>query len=319
LNDLIGEAKEVSRVINEAHESIERANTITRATASQSVPSVQSQDQDLFSFDDIPAPAKQPELPPPSSISHNFSSNSIPDRNATTSQDFSEASSVPQPQLSTSRDLSGSSSLIDTDELEDNIASPSSNPQQSFQAQQQKQQPPYQQQQQHQQPLQQFMPYQQPKQPPISTPQYSFNLSAYNDKPATMHERNVSTASGFDFSVPMGGGPSFALSSGSIDLHSGPSGSMYDIASATSTEDLGKLKQQVKDAEEIARQAEESRRQSMAEANEMRRLADEAEAESRQAAAAASDPKGKRKSKSGFWGGGKNKKEAVSCVCASCI
>jgi len=70
-------------------------------------------------------------------------------------------------------------------------------------------------------------------------------------------------------------------------------------------ESIGALKEKLKEAESIARDAEESRRQVVAQTEELRRIADEAEAKSRQHA---DIPEGGKKKK--FLGRGK-KKDAV--------
>jgi len=149
-------------------------------------------------------------------------------------------------------------------------------------------------------------------------PQPATSNDAYGATAAT-HNRTASAISAFSFEGdgPMGGtpsyggppGPSYAFSSGSADVNTGTES--YDdygasMAAAPTLQEVEELKAKAKEADQIARDAEESRRQLSAQVDELRRVADEAEAESRKHAT------GGEVKKKGFMGRGK-RKEAVSC------
>lgn len=116
----------------------------------------------------------------------------------------------------------------------------------------------------------------------------------------------------------MGGGPTplptdTSLSSGipsyTLSMPSAVDASGDNRAAIRNIEEM---KQKLKEAESIARDAEEARRQVAAQTNELRRVADEAEKRARENAVPAEDGKGKKggKPRSGFLGRGK-KKDAV--------
>lgn len=131
------------------------------------------------------------------------------------------------------------------------------------------------------------------------------------------HQRTASAVSvGFDSEAIMGGAPGPLPSPSTFDAPQGPAASVGTYGASDSdptptVENVAELKRKAKEAEDLARDAEESRRQVMAQVDELRRVADEAESNSRKAL---EEGDGKRK---GFRGRGK-KKEAVSCIVCAC-
>jgi len=116
------------------------------------------------------------------------------------------------------------------------------------------------------------------------------------------HERNVSNMSGFG--EVMGTGPGLG------DLQTvGEASSAYggEIPSSPSMAEVELMKSKSKEADDVAKDAEESRRQLAAQLEEMRRLADEAEIKSREASAKPVKKKGFMKR-----GGKQQQKDAVS-------
>jgi hypothetical protein len=152
--------------------------------------------------------------------------------------------------------------------------------------------------------------------PPVSTFSYSANAeptpstNMYNGGGYTGgHNRDVS---GNDFGEVMGSGSGFQIPAPSSIPQYGSSGygssigapSTYDsIPQATSLKEVEDLKSKSKEADDLARDAEASRKQLVAQLEELRRLADEAESKVR----AASDKPVKKK---GILGrGGPQKKD----------
>lgn len=128
------------------------------------------------------------------------------------------------------------------------------------------------------------------------------------------HHRIESTGSGYmDGEGIMGGGPTplpAEHSTATVPQYSyggAPTGG-YDHGSAM--QNIDELKAKLKEAESVARDAEESRRQLTAQAAELRRVADEAEVKARQSAPPA-DGKKKPSSMKGLLGRGKKKHDAV--------
>ena len=117
------------------------------------------------------------------------------------------------------------------------------------------------------------------------------------------HKRN-NTFEAFNDGVVMGGTSNPSSFTGAPS--SGDGGGQYDPPkSVMSNEEIDELKSKSREADNVARDAEETRRQLVAQADELRRVADEAEKKSRDHAKTMS---GKKK---GLLGRGK-KKEAVS-------
>jgi hypothetical protein len=126
----------------------------------------------------------------------------------------------------------------------------------------------------------------------------------YNGGGYDSHERNISSSG---FGEVMGG---------NVDLSSLARGTeeaiknvtSYDgIAHISSIEELEVLKSKSKEADDVANSAEESRRQLLAQMEELRRVADEAEKRSREASA-------KPQKKKGLFKGGQVKKDAVCLI-----
>lgn len=112
----------------------------------------------------------------------------------------------------------------------------------------------------------------------------------------------------------MGGGPTPLPSESTT--YGVPSGGQAYGGSGSSMERVESLKRQLKEAEDIARDAEASSKQLNAAASELRRLADEAEVKARQFASQQAEPK-----KKGFLRGSKKKLQIdavgtrVFCAC----
>lgn len=130
-------------------------------------------------------------------------------------------------------------------------------------------------------------------------------------------DRGFSTGSNFGFGpdAVMGAGslptpgPSFAFSAAESHDRVAGSESFDDvIRSVASVGEIDAMKMKAKEAEDIARDAEESSRQALAQVNELRRLADEAEKEARKHSAEEED--GKKKKKGWGRGGAKKKTDA---------
>jgi hypothetical protein len=142
-----------------------------------------------------------------------------------------------------------------------------------------------------------------PSQQPMGTDSYDYSaptpaLGMYG---APTHQRTASAVSvGFDSEAIMGG-----AYEPNKEVHAPESYGSYDNSSTPTVENIAELQRKAKEAGDLARDAEESRRQVMAQVNELRRVADEAEEKARTQQTGAD---GKRK---GFMGRGK-KKEAVS-------
>lgn len=115
------------------------------------------------------------------------------------------------------------------------------------------------------------------------------------------HERNLS-----GFGEVMGSGPGQGLSDLPPVGETLSYGGGTDISGSFSMAEVEVLKTRSKEADDVARDANESLRQLTAQLDEMRRLADEAESKSREAAAKPVKKKGLLKR------GGAQKKDAVS-------
>jgi len=126
------------------------------------------------------------------------------------------------------------------------------------------------------------------------------------------HHRIESTGSGYaegegimgGAPTPLPSDPGPTFSSIQHQLPAGDASGQVG-ASPPSMESIATLKEKLKEAEDVARDAEESRRQIAAQTDELRRVADEADAKSR---THLSQPESKKK---GFLGRGKHKKDAV--------
>jgi hypothetical protein len=141
---------------------------------------------------------------------------------------------------------------------------------------------------------------------PGPAPGESYEFAPHGSTPS--HQRTMSAVSvGFDSEAIMGGAPA-PLPTGPVE----PSHyDQNDDGPTPTVENIGELKRKAKEAEDLARDAEESRRQVMAQVNELRRVSDEAEVLARQHA---TDGEVKKK---GFMGRGK-KKDAV-CLLSSVV
>jgi hypothetical protein len=160
--------------------------------------------------------------------------------------------------------------------------------------------------------------------PEAVTPSRQEPLNAYGNnfgqpsRPGALlnADRGYSTGSNFGFGPDaiMGAGtlptpgPSFAFSAAESQDRAPGSGSFDDvIMSVPSVGEVDAMKMKAKEAADIARDAEESSRQALAQVNELRRLADEAEKEARKHSTE-DDGKKKKKGFLGRSGGGKGKK-----------
>ena len=132
--------------------------------------------------------------------------------------------------------------------------------------------------------------------------------SADNNTYGMGHQRN-NTFGGFGDGSVMGGTSNPASFA---NAPSGGDGAYEPPKSVMSNEEIDELKSRSREADNVARDAEETRRQLVAQADELRRVADEAEKKSRDHIKATS---GKKK---GFMGRGK-KKEAVCQCCLKCV
>jgi hypothetical protein len=120
------------------------------------------------------------------------------------------------------------------------------------------------------------------------------------------HQRVVSEA-GFDSESIMGGIPTPLP----MEAAEPPNYHGQNEGGPTPTnEDISELKRKAKDAEDLANDAEESRRQVMAQVDELRKVSDAAEAVARQNASSPPD----KKTRKGFMGRGK-KKDVVCLMC----
>lgn len=142
------------------------------------------------------------------------------------------------------------------------------------------------------------------------TPTYSYNPAPVPAAPGMFdgggynpgHNRDISNTSGFG--EVMGSGPGIGQSLSVVGENSAYGGK---ILASPSMGEVEVLKSRSREADEVARDAEESRRQLSASLEEIRRLADEAEEKSRQASAAPVKKKGFLRG-----GGGKTvKKDSV--------
>ena len=135
-------------------------------------------------------------------------------------------------------------------------------------------------------------------------------------EPSNAHKRVESSASAFGDDFIMGAGslpPSnlaFGASTGAGGHNNNDDNEDHDhmimgspsLGSVKSMQEINELKMKAKEAEDVARDAQENSRQKSAQVNELRRLADEANAEARRLADAGKDDKKKK----GFMG--RNKK-----------
>eukprot|EP00977_Amphora_coffeiformis_P011031 scaffold2633_cov156-Amphora_coffeaeformis.AAC.11 len=141
--------------------------------------------------------------------------------------------------------------------------------------------------------------------PPTSMNYYHQQPQQHYGNPNS-HKRVESTASAFgdDFIMGAGGGMFSAAPADNHDdddhdhmIMGSPS-----LSTIKSVPEINELKMKAKEAEDVARDAQENSRQKMAQVNELRRLADEANAEARRFADTGKDEKKKK----GFMG--RNKK-----------
>jgi hypothetical protein len=136
------------------------------------------------------------------------------------------------------------------------------------------------------------------------------------NSPSHLRTTSSASAGAFDSEAIMGGAPTpLPTEAAEPPSYGGPAetSSYYgqDKGGPTPTnENIAELKRKAKEAEDLASDAEESRRQVMAQVNELRRVSDEAEALSRQNATSPTAGKPKK----GFLGRGKNKKDIVSLM-----
>jgi len=123
---------------------------------------------------------------------------------------------------------------------------------------------------------------------------------------SNMHKRIESTASAFgdDFIMGAGGGmfSTAPADSHNDDDHDHTIMGSPSLGTVKSVPEINELKMKAKEAEDVARDAQENSRQKMAQVDELRRLADEANAEARRFADTGKDEKKKK----GFMG--RNKK-----------
>ena len=143
--------------------------------------------------------------------------------------------------------------------------------------------------------------YQQPPPPAAAAstaaPVDMFGLQAPAPAAVPTHQRNQPSYGGFEGGELMGGtsGPSFATMAANTSATS----------KVLSSEEIDSLKSKSREADSVARDAEDSKRQVVAQMEELRRVADEAEMKARD------HSKGLEGKKKGVFGRGK-KKDAVS-------
>ena len=134
------------------------------------------------------------------------------------------------------------------------------------------------------------------------------------------HNRVDSTGSGYmEGEGIMGGAPAPLPSDAgpvATPLHPSGGAASHDGSPPPTMESIAALKEKLKEAEDVARDAEESRRQIAAQTDELRRLADEAESKSREHAAV---PEGGKKKGKGFLGRGKKKDAVRKMLALYCI
>lgn len=277
MTDLIAEATATKNAIDEATQGVQtymEKQSRAPPPAPSPAPAPPIMEADLFGFGPPPGAGSLPSqdiqshdpLPPPSGMSQPYSSDAY--ASAPASEPEPELSPSPSPEAESEPEPSAYS-LPDPASL----AAPSA-PRDVYGGR-----PP---QQQHQQ-------------------AHDFNQNA--------HRRNESTASAFGFGDDnlMGGG---SLPAG---YHSSSNDNKDDLqvmgaksyGSAISVSEINELKMKAKEAEDLARDAQENSRQKMAQVNELRRVADEATAEARRQQEDGKDTKKKK----GFMG--RNKKAAA--------
>jgi hypothetical protein len=148
-----------------------------------------------------------------------------------------------------------------------------------------------------------------------------YEISPPASSPSHLRSPSSASAGAFDNEAIMGGGPaplpteaaeppSYGAAETSERSYYG-----HDKGGPTPTnESIAELKRKAKEAEDLASDAEESRRQVMAQVNELRRVSDEAEALSRQHATSPT-----AKARKGFMGRGKKNKKDEVCLMSSVI
>jgi hypothetical protein len=166
---------------------------------------------------------------------------------------------------------------------------------------------------------------------PGPAPGGSYEYSA--PEPAPSHQRTVSAVSTSyddnDMGAPMGGAPTPLPTEAAEPpsyYHQSEGGSTGAAESSyygqnaggptPTVENIAEMRRKAKEAEDLAKDAEESRRQVMAQVNELRRVSDEAEAVARQNA---TSPQGTKQRKGFMGGGGKKKKKADAVCLMSCV
>jgi hypothetical protein len=289
VSDLIVEATESKDAIEEAHAAVDNALETSRAAPAPAPAPVNHFDGDLFGFD-APAPA-----PVPAPVAHEPLQ--APTQSYTSSYSQEE---VPAP-----------------------VNAPLRGPTQSYASSYGESE------EHHQQPM--GVPSMQSNQSedygmaPLPGPAPGGSYEQYSAPVSPpKHQRNVSEA-GFDSESIMGGIPTplpteaaeppshYDRNEGSGAVSSERSYYGKGEGGPTPTpEDISELKRKAKDAEDLANDAEESRRQVMAQVDELRKVSDAAEAIVRQNASSPPD----KKARKGFMGRGKKKEEVclMSCV-----
>jgi hypothetical protein len=269
---LIVEAKGTKSAIEDAHAAVESSLEMSRAAPHAPAP-VNSFDGDLFGFDEpAPAPAPEPLRAPAQSYSSAYS------------EDEEEEVQLPMGVPSSQSEQPMGISSMQSNNSEDYGHRPSEDYGMA--------------------PL---------PGPPPGGP-YEFSPPA--NSPSHLRTTSSASAGAFDSEAIMGGAPTpLPTEAAEPPSYGGASEASsyygHDKGGPTPTnENIAELKRKAKEAEDLASDAEESRRQVMAQVNELRRVSDEAEALSRQNATSPKDEKKKK----GFLGRGKNKKDIVSLM-----
>ncbi|CAB9509662.1 Epidermal growth factor receptor substrate 15 [Seminavis robusta] len=335
LNDLIGEAEATKEAIDTAHQGIQASIQAAHAAPPQPAPAP-AFEGDLFGFGAAPAPAPPAMAPGPS-----FDANAQPNpygQQAAAPVPFSVAAPAPaagaRHQIETvSSDDSSAPGQGDDEDAGDQGAQ--GQPESVFRSNEPGQgaPPPNMMQGQGAPPNMMGQGPPQPGMMPapdaMGNPQYNqFGQNAQQQpppqgnpyqgisyeqpfsgnptpSPISPHNRQSSISSQISFEV-MGGGPGPENQFGQPP----PPGNTADdddssdgfIQPAPSMDEINELKSRAKEAEDLARDSEDTLRAMMDEADRLRRAADKAEVEARQKAAEASEKK------SGMLGGGKKKK-----------
>jgi hypothetical protein len=267
---LIVEAKGTKNAIEEAHAAVESSLEMSRALPPAPAP-VNSFDGDLFGFDE-PAPAPAPAPEPLRAPVQSYSS-------AYSEEEEEEEHPMGVPSMQSEQPMG--------------VPSMQSNPSEDYG----------------------HRPSEDYGMAPLPG---QFSPPRFANSPTHLRTTSSASAGAFDSEAIMGGAPTPLPTQAAVPpSYGGPAEASersyygHDKGGPTPTnENIAELKRKAKEAEDLARDAEESRRQVMAQVNELRRVSDEAEALSRQNA---TSPTG-AKPRKGFMGRGKNKKDIVSLM-----